>query len=73
MSFGEPRPDWQTVLPLRQGLLIPNGWETPVGRLPFDGRFGTAEDCGNVIAFLASEPGGYVTGANVDIMGGYIA
>ena len=37
------------------------------------GRFGTAEDCGNVIAFLASEPGGYVTGTNVDIMGGYIA
>ncbi len=43
MAFGEPRPDWQTVLPLRQGLLIPNGWETPVGRLPFDGRFGTAD------------------------------
>ena len=43
MAFGEARRDWQTVLPLRQGLLIPNDWPVPLGRLPFGGRFGTAD------------------------------
>ena len=43
MAFDEVRSDWQTVLPLRQGLLIPNNWPNPVGRLPFGGRFGTAD------------------------------
>jgi 3-oxoacyl-[acyl-carrier protein] reductase len=36
-------------------------------------RLGTPEDVANVIAFLASEPGGYVTGDCVNIDGGYIS
>ena len=43
MAFDEARADWQTILPLRQGLLIPNNWPSPLGRLPFGGRFGTAD------------------------------
>ena len=36
-------------------------------------RLGTPEDVANVIVFLASEPGGYVTGDCVNIDGGYIS
>ncbi|SBW08563.1 3-oxoacyl-(acyl-carrier-protein) reductase FabG [uncultured delta proteobacterium] len=43
-----------------------------ISQIPL-GRLGTCREVANVVAFLASEPGGYVTGANVDIMGGYIA
>lgn len=35
-------------------------------------RFGKPEEVGSVIAFLASEPAGYVTGACVEISGGYV-
>lgn len=37
------------------------------------GRIGDPEEVGWVIAFLASRQAGYVTGACVDILGGYIA
>lgn len=33
-------------------------------------RFGTAEECGKLIAFLASESAGYITGAEIPIAGG---
>ena len=33
-------------------------------------RFGTAEECGKLIAFLASEGAGYITGAEIPIAGG---
>ena len=33
-------------------------------------RFGTAEECGKLIAFLASEDAGYITGAEIPIAGG---
>ena len=33
-------------------------------------RFGTAEECGKLIAFLASEAAGYITGAEIPIAGG---
>ena len=33
-------------------------------------RFGTAEECGELIAFLASESASYITGAEIPIAGG---
>ncbi len=36
------------------------------------GRFGTPEDVANVVAFLASEESGYVTGQVIDIDGGLV-
>ena len=33
-------------------------------------RFGTAEECGKLVAFLASEAAGYITGAEIPIAGG---
>ena len=34
-------------------------------------RFGTAEECGELIAFLASDAAGYITGAEIPIAGGW--
>ena len=34
-------------------------------------RFGTAEECGELIAFLASEAASYITGAEIPIAGGW--
>lgn len=42
MEFREPRGDWYTLLNNRQGMLIPNTWETELERPVFDGFFGTA-------------------------------
>jgi 3-oxoacyl-[acyl-carrier protein] reductase len=36
-------------------------------------RWGSAEDIGNVICFLASDQGGYITGTLLDISGGKLA
>ncbi|NTV91451.1 MAG: SDR family oxidoreductase, partial [Clostridiales bacterium] len=36
------------------------------------GRFGTPEDVASVVAFLASEESGYVTGQVIDIDGGLV-
>ena len=33
-------------------------------------RFGTAQECGELIAFLASESASYITGAEIPIAGG---
>ena len=33
-------------------------------------RFGTADECGKLIAFLASDDAGYITGAEIPIAGG---
>lgn len=41
MEFEEPKKSWYTLLNDGQGLLIPNTWETELGRISFDGRFGT--------------------------------
>ena len=35
MEFHEGRDDWYTLLNQHQGLLIPNTWETALGKLPF--------------------------------------
>lgn len=42
MAFEQGRRDWYTLLTQRQGMLIPNDWETPVTKLCFDGMFLTA-------------------------------
>lgn len=42
MAFQEGRKDWYTLLTERQGILLPNDWETPVTGLSFDGMFLTA-------------------------------
>ena len=42
MEFREARDDWYTLLNNRQGMLIPNTWETELERPVFDGFFGTA-------------------------------
>jgi 3-oxoacyl-[acyl-carrier protein] reductase len=36
------------------------------------GRFGTPEDIGHLVAFLASEKSGFITGASMDINGGMV-
>lgn len=40
--FDAPRPDAYTVMPVLQGLLIPNTWENEVTKLPFDGQMCSA-------------------------------
>lgn len=42
MEFREPRDNWYTLLNNRQGMLIPNTWETELETPVFDGFFGTA-------------------------------
>ena len=41
-TFSSPRRDAVTVMPVMQGLLIPNTWENEVCTLPFHGQFGSA-------------------------------
>ena len=41
MDFMCDSEDWYTLLNWGQGLLIPNGWETKLGKVPFDGRMCT--------------------------------
>ena len=42
MAFDQGRRDWYTLLTVGQGLLVPNDWPEALGRMPFDGFFGTA-------------------------------
>ena len=42
MEFDEKRQDWYTLITQRQGMLIPNTWETALGKLPFDGQLCSA-------------------------------
>jgi 3-oxoacyl-[acyl-carrier protein] reductase len=43
-----------------------------LSRIPV-GRFGTAEEVADVVAFLASPSAGFITGATIDITGGEFA
>lgn len=38
-TFQSKRDDWYTIVPLQQGLLIPNTWAQDVHHVPFDGAF----------------------------------
>lgn len=42
-----------------------------LSRIPL-GRFGSAEEVADVVVFLASERGSYITGTCVEILGGYV-
>lgn len=41
-SFSKQQDDWYTLLPLQQGLLIPNTWHNEVQKLPFQGQLCTS-------------------------------
>jgi 3-oxoacyl-[acyl-carrier protein] reductase len=49
---------------------MPAEWRSSAEQVVPLGRFGTPEECAGVIAFLCSEPAGYVTGAVVPVDGG---
>jgi 3-oxoacyl-[acyl-carrier protein] reductase len=50
---------------LREEFLRRTAADVPLG------RFGTPEDVSAVVAFLASERAGYLTGASIDVAGGF--
>jgi 3-oxoacyl-[acyl-carrier protein] reductase len=54
-------PQLDAVPPERQDVLR--------GTIPV-GRFGRADEVGKLVAFLASDAAGYITGATLDINGG---
>jgi 3-oxoacyl-[acyl-carrier protein] reductase len=49
---------------------MPADWRTLMEATVPLGRLGTADEVAAVVAFLASEPAGYVTGALVPVDGG---
>lgn len=42
MEFDQPKDNWYTLLNIQQGLMIPNTWETELGKVFFDGLLCTA-------------------------------
>ncbi len=72
MEFREEREDWYTLLTQRQGMLIPNTWQTALKPLAFDGFFGTA---GAYMPWFAQVKGreGYLAICTTPWNGGYQA
>ena len=56
------------VTPMTEGL--PDEWRAWATETVPLGRLGTAEEVGAVVAFLSSDPAGYITGALVPVDGG---
>lgn len=65
-------PSWYTVLPIRQGLLIPNGWQTELKDIPFGGQYLTA---GSYMPWFGQikEGAGYIAVSTTPWDGGYRA
>ncbi|MFF8975028.1 SDR family oxidoreductase [Streptomyces sp. NPDC014995] len=60
-----------TETPLLDKLGIPqSGRDAMRAKIPFE-RFGTSQEVAEVVAFLASDAAGYVTGQDVTVAGGY--
>jgi 3-oxoacyl-[acyl-carrier protein] reductase len=49
---------------------MPDEWRNTVKETVPLGRFGTTDECGATVAFLCSEPAGYITGVLLPIDGG---
>lgn len=61
---GATRPPWA-----RWSGMLARRMESLAARIPF-GRLGTAREVAEVVAFLASDCGSYVTGQNIVVAGG---
>ncbi len=62
---------WATETPLFDKLGVPqSGRDAMRTRIPFE-RFGSGQEIAEVVAFLASDAAGYVTGQDVVVAGGY--
>ncbi|GAP46022.1 SDR family NAD(P)-dependent oxidoreductase [Streptomyces azureus] len=60
-----------TETPLFDKLGIPrSGRDAMRTKIPFE-RFGSSQEVAEVVAFLASDAAGYVTGQDVAVAGGY--
>lgn len=65
-------PSWYTVLPIRQGLIVPNGWKTELSEIPFGGQYLTA---GAYMPWFGQvkEGAGYIAVSTTPWDGGYRA
>ncbi|MEV8395016.1 MULTISPECIES: SDR family oxidoreductase [unclassified Streptomyces] len=60
-----------TDTPLFDKLGVPqSGRDAMRAKIPFE-RFGSSQEVAEVVAFLASDAAGYITGQDVTMVGGY--
>lgn len=69
IKSGQNERQWERARVSRTGLTLED-WYAERGRAIPLGRVGESEEAGDVIAFLASERAGYVTGVAINIDGG---